>query len=64
MTIWKKPNGTEVELNDEKATVDFATAQGWIKKGVKKKEAAPETEKPVSKSVAVSKKKTRKKTRG
>lgn len=29
MTTWVKPNGTKIELNDERATVAHAQDLGW-----------------------------------
>lgn len=36
MTIWVKPNGSEIELNDEPATASKAEELGWKKKGKKR----------------------------
>ena len=37
MTAWVKENGTEIELNDEEATVKFAESKGWKRKSKKAK---------------------------
>lgn len=29
LTRWIKPNGTELDLNDEKATVEMAESMNW-----------------------------------
>jgi hypothetical protein len=29
---WTKPNGNEIETNDEKATVDYCESLGWEEK--------------------------------
>lgn len=36
---WIKPNGNEIETNDEKATIEYAEKLGWKRKTVKKKAA-------------------------
>lgn len=41
MTTWIKPNGTELELNDQKANIEAARKLGWKPK--------PETKKPEKK---------------
>jgi len=33
--LWKRPSGSEIETNDEPATIEHCKAQGW--KPVKKK---------------------------
>lgn len=32
MDIWVKENGSEIELNDEPATIAYAKSLGWSKK--------------------------------
>lgn len=34
--IWIKPNGNELETNDEKATIAYCKSLGWEEKGAKK----------------------------
>ena len=29
MSIWIKPNGTEIEINDSKATTEYVLTLGW-----------------------------------
>lgn len=36
MTIWIKENGSQIEINDEKATVEKAKSLGWKKKSGRK----------------------------
>ena len=37
MDTWVKPNGTELELNDQKANVAYAKSLGWkLKSDIKK----------------------------
>ena len=33
MAIWIKKTGMEIELNDEKATVEYVRSLGWVIKG-------------------------------
>ena len=42
MIKWKKPNGTELETNDDKGNVEFAELNGWVRV-----EKAPVTKKTV-----------------
>jgi len=37
MSIWVKPNGNEIEINDEDATIKYAESLSWTKKGEPKK---------------------------
>lgn len=53
MTTWVKPNGTKIELNDERATVAHAQDLGWQVDAPAKK--AP-TKKPATKKRAPAKK--------
>lgn len=32
MTIWVKPNGKDININDNKETVEYAESLGWKKK--------------------------------
>jgi len=32
MTIWIKPNGKEININDTEATIEYAKSLGWEKK--------------------------------
>ena len=47
MTLWKKPNGTELEVNDRPETIEYAESLGWkrvevpVKKPVKRMVAKP-----------------------
>ncbi len=36
MSIWIKPNGTEIEINDLEATVEYAKSLDWKPKKAKK----------------------------
>lgn len=38
--IWIKPNGNEIELNEEKATIEKAESLGWKPKAAKKTKKA------------------------
>jgi len=29
MSIWIKPNGTKIDINDNQATVEYATSLNW-----------------------------------
>lgn len=33
---WIKPNGSEIEVNDNEATIEYCTSLGWKKAGEKK----------------------------
>lgn len=32
MSIWVKPNGKEIEINDTQDTIDYAKSLGWKEK--------------------------------
>ena len=34
--FWVKPNGTEIETNDNKATIEYCESLGWKEKVVRK----------------------------
>ena len=38
---WKKPDGTELETNDAKGTVEYAENAGWKRAGDKQVEDKP-----------------------
>ena len=46
MITWTKPNGTEVETNESKASIEAAKSLGWERKS---------TEKPALKKAATKK---------
>lgn len=39
MTIWVRPDGSEIELNDREETVEKARELGWKKKAGRKPKA-------------------------
>ncbi len=45
MTIWVKPNGTELELNDQKANIEAAKKLGWKPKKEEVKKPEKKTKK-------------------
>lgn len=46
MDTWVKPNGTELELNDQKANVAYAKSLGWkLKSDIKPKQEPKKTKK-------------------
>lgn len=45
MALWVKENGTELELNEEKATIEHAESLGWKRAGDVKQEKRKYTRK-------------------
>lgn len=45
MTIWVKPSGAKLDLNDDEATIDMAEELGWRREDAKKKAKAVESKK-------------------
>jgi len=44
--LYVKPNGTEIELNDTDASVNYASEHGWEPKDSKPKQPKPKDSKP------------------
>lgn len=38
MSIWVKPNGTEIEINSNEETIEYVKSLGWKEKSAKKEE--------------------------
>ena len=47
---WKKPNGSEIEINDEKATIAEAKSLGWKQVKPEKKEVKPKATRNVNRN--------------
>lgn len=50
LSVWVKPNKTEIKLNGFDNTIEIAKSLGWEKKGAAKAKTAP-AKKPAKKTV-------------